>query len=384
MKTKEQIIMAKWDLTVFDNKEKTEVRNRFRITKKAMTAAGQHGKAIVLIDEQGKEWLLKTFSKFIDYEMKKILDLEVDIEDSPEESRHRMHLWRVLNELTASRLGQRLRLNVPGAFIVTSQQIADQPLEQTTILDLGDVVILDEEEEDEGDTAEEFYELSEREDYTLETSKKFEELLTKKSERGDSSTVLALIMEKIPDTVNLDEFLDTKDLDGAFEIIQQIDDGYSLLPFDIWLNDPDRNAGNYLVQFDENKKPNIIWGIDYEMWALGSDIWMEEDEITKGRSYLTAVIHTKSNIFDPRVTETVHRIRSVNDEELTSMTRAPRILCKFFEYHITQKNIDPDERDVLKQVESNLEDFLIESRPRSDKLSDILIRQVGLPPDYKP
>ncbi len=376
--------MAKWDLVVFETQEKKEVRNRFRITKKAMTAAGQHGKAIVLIDEQGKEWLLKSFSKFIDFEMKKILDLEVDIEDSPEESRHRMHLWRVLNELTASRLGQRLRLNVPSALVVCSQQIADQPLEQTTVLDLGDVVILDEDEEDEGDTAEEFYELSERESYTLETSKKFEELLTKKSDRGDPSTILALIMEKIPDTINLDEFLDTKDLDGAFETIQQIDDGYSLLPFDIWLNDPDRNAGNYLVQFDENKKPNKIWGIDYEMWALGSDIWMEEDEITQGRSYLTAVIHTKSNIFDPRVTQTVHRIRSITDEELTSMTRAPSILCKFFEYHITQKNIEPDERDVLKQVESNLEDFLIESRPRSDKLSDILIRQVGLPSDYKP
>ncbi len=376
--------MAKWDLVIYETHEKKEVLNRFRITKKAMTAAGQHGKAIVLIDEQNKEWLLKSFSKFIDFEMNKILDLEVDIEDSPEESRHRMHLWRVLNELTASRLGQRLRLNVPNALVVCSQQIADQPLEQTTILDLGDVVILDEDEEDEGDTAEEFYELSERESYTLETSEKFEQLLTKKSERGDPSTILALIMEKIPNTINLDEFLDTKDLDGAFETIQQIDDGYSLLPFDIWLNDPDRNAGNYLVQFDEEKKPNKIWGIDYEMWALGSDIWMEEDEITQGRSYLTAVIHTKSNIFDPRVTQTVHRIRSVTDEELTSMTRAPRILCKFFEYHITQKNIDPDERDVLKQVESNLEDFLIESRPRSDKLSDILIRQVGLPSDYKP
>ena len=377
--------MDDWDLVIFETDDKKAVRNRFRITEKAMTAAGQHGKATVLLDEQGKEWLLKAFPNLIDFELNKILDLEVDLQESPEESRHRMHLWRVLNELTASRLGRRLKLNVPEAFIVCSQAIAGLPLEQTSALDIGDVIVFDE-DEDETDTAEEFYQFSEREAYTLEASTKFDQLLAEKSGRGDPSIVLALLIEKIPDSVNLDEYMDSfeKDLDGAFAAIQQINDGFSLLPFDIWLNDPDRNAGNYLVQLDDSKKAKKIWGIDYEMWALGSDIWMDEDEITKGRSYLTAIIHSTSNIFDPRVNQTVHRIRNLSDDELKAMTLSPQILCKFFEYNINQKNLEPDERIVLKQVETNLEDFLTESRPRSDKLYEIISRQIGFPSDYEP
>ncbi|UCE14936.1 MAG: hypothetical protein JSV04_07085 [Candidatus Heimdallarchaeota archaeon] len=375
--------MNDWDLVLFETSKKKSIKNRFRITEKTMTAAGQHGKATVLEDEQGKEWLLKTFSNIIDFELKEVMDLEVDLKESPEDSRDRMHLWRTFNELTASRLGQRLHLNVPEAIIVCSQQIANHPLEQTTTLPLGDVIILDEDEED-GETTEEYYEYSERDPYTLETSSRFEQLLANKSGRGDPTVVLALLLEKIPNTINLDEFLDSKgDLDEAFKIVQQIDDGYVLLPFDVWLNDPDRNAGNYLVQSDEEGTVQKIWGIDYEMWSLGSDIWMEEDEITKGRSYLTAIIHPTSHIFDPRVNQTVYRIRSLGDEELTAMTRTPQIACKYFEYHITQKNLDPDERIKLKQAETNLEDFLVESRPRSDKLSDILIKQIGFPADFK-
>jgi len=374
--------MDDWDLVIFDTPDKIAVRNRFRLTEKTMTAAGQHGKATVLEDENGKEWLLKTFANIIDFELKEIQDLEVDLKESPEDSRDRMHLWRTFNELTASRLGRRLHLNVPEAIIVCSQQIADHPLRQTSTLPLGDVILLDEDEEVE--TAEEYYQYSERESYTLETSAKFEQILSSKSGHDDPSVVLALLLEKIPNTINLDEFLDSyKDLDEAFQTVQQIDDGYTLLPFDVWLNDPDRNAGNYLVQFNEAKQAEKIWGIDYEMWALGSDIWMEEDEITKGRSYLTAIIHPTSNIFDPRVNQTVYRIRSLSDEELSAMTQCPQLACKFFEHHIDKKNLDPDERIKLKQLETNLEDFLIESRPRSDKLSDILVKQIGFPEDFE-
>lgn len=374
--------MADWDLILFESPDKKEVRNRLRLSEKIMTAAGQHGKATVLEDENGKEWLLKTFANIIDFELKEIQDLEVDLKESPEDSRGRMHLWRTFNELTASRLGHTLRLNVPEAIIVSSQQVADHPLEQASPLPLGDVIILDEDED--AETAEEYYHFSERESYTLETSSKFESVLAEKSGRGDPSTVLALLLEKIPDTINLDEFLDSyKDLDEAFQTVREIDDGYTLLPFDVWLNDPDRNAGNYLVQFDEAKRAQKIWGIDYEMWALGSDIWMEEDEITKGRSYLTAIIHPKSNIFDPRVNQTVYRIRSLSDEALSAMTRTPQLACKFFEYHISKQSLEPDERIKLKQVETNLADFLTESRPRSDKLSDILVRQIGFPDDFE-
>ncbi|MFX0211448.1 MAG: hypothetical protein ACFFDT_36050, partial [Candidatus Hodarchaeota archaeon] len=123
--------MDEWDLVIFDTPDKKAVCNRFRLTEKTMTAAGQHGKATVLEDENGKEWLLKTFANIIDFELKEIQDLEVDLKESPEDSRDRMHLWRTFNELTASRLGRRLHLNVPEAIIVCSQQIADHQLKQT-------------------------------------------------------------------------------------------------------------------------------------------------------------------------------------------------------------------------------------------------------------
>ncbi|MFX0051472.1 MAG: hypothetical protein ACFFAJ_06980 [Candidatus Hodarchaeota archaeon] len=379
--------MNDWDLIIFETQDKKAIHNRFRISEKKMTAEGQHGKATILEDENGKEWLLKTFGNIIDFEMNKIMDLEVDIHESPDEGRHRMHIWRVLNELTASRLGQKLKLNVPKAIVVCSQQIADHPLEASSQLALGDVVILDD-EEGAPDTADEYYEFAARDSYTLETSQLFEKILSDRSNNNNSTTVLGLLMEKIQNTMNLDEYLDSQsdDFDKAFQSIRDIDDGYHLLPFDIWLNDPDRNAGNYLVEVDETKpgKPiNACWGIDYEMWSLGSDIWMEEDEITKGRSYLTAIIHPSSNIFDPRVNQTLYRIRNISDEELVLMTRAPQLLCKFFEYHISQKALENDERIVLKQVETNLEDFLSESRPRSDKLSEILTKQIGLPSGFE-
>jgi hypothetical protein len=230
--------LSDWDLIIFETQEKKSVRNRFRISEKEMTAAGQHGKATVLEDENGKEWLLKTFGNIIDFEVNKIMDLEVDIHESPDEGRHRMHIWRVLNELTASRLGQILKLNVPKAIVVCSQQIADHSLEASSQLALGDVIILDD-EEGTPETADEYYGFTSRESYTLEASQLFEKILSDKSSNNDSTTVLGLLMEKIPHTMNLDEYLDSHsdDFDDAFQSIREIDDGYYLLPFDIWLNE---------------------------------------------------------------------------------------------------------------------------------------------------
>ena len=376
--------MSKWDLIIYSDDQKKNVKHRFQLSEKKLSASGQHGKATILIEESGKEWLVKTFGNLIDFEVKEIFNLDVDIKDTPERSRDRLHLWRLLNEITASRLGRKLHLHVPKTYLISSQKISDLNLLPSTQLNIGDVIILDEEEGG-AETADEFYLFHNRKESAISTSNQFENFLASKSNRNNPTEVLALLQERIPNTQNLDEYLDDnqEDLDATFEKIQNIDDGFYLLPFDIWLNDPDRNAGNYLVQLDQNKNASRIWGIDYEMWAFGSDNWMDEDEITQGRSYLTAIIHPKSHIFDPRVSQTFHRIRMLKDEEILQMTRAPRLLCKFFEYHINQGNIDSDERIVLKQVEGNLEDFLLESRPRSDKLSETIIRQIGLPEDFK-
>jgi len=376
--------MSEWDWIIYCDDQKKNVKYRFQLSAKKLSASGQHGKATILIEESGKEWLVKTFENLIDFEVKEIFNLDVDIKDTAERSRDRLHLWRLLNEITASRLGRKLHLNVPKTFLICSQKISDLNLLPTTSLELGDVIILDEEEGG-AETADEFYTFDNRKESAIITSKLFEEFLASKSNRNNSTDVLALLQERIPDTQNLDEYLDDNqdDFDSTLEKIQEIDDAFYLLPFDIWLNDPDRNAGNYLVQLDKNKNVSRIWGIDYEMWAFGSDNWMDEDTITQGRSYLTAIIHPKSHIFDPRVTQTFYRIRMLKDEDILQMTRAPRLLCKFFEYHIKKGNIDSDERIVLKQVEGNLEDFLLESRPRSDKLSETITRQIGLPKDFK-
>ncbi|MHA1994443.1 MAG: hypothetical protein ACW97Z_07895 [Candidatus Hodarchaeales archaeon] len=376
--------MSEWDLVLYIDDKQKEVYNKLKLSDKTLAAAGQHGKATMLVDNEGKEWLLKVFSHIIDFDVKKVSDLDIDIQDTPEKSRERLHLWRVLNEITASRLGRRLHLNVPESHLICSGKVVKFALKSSTILKEEDVVVLDEEEED-GETAEEFYNLSEREIGSLTTSDRFEEILAKKSSRKKAVDVLAILQEKIPNSRNIDEYLDDQkaDLDGAFAAIQNIDDAFLLLPFDIWLNDPDRNAGNYLVQMDKSNKASQIWGIDYEMWSFGSDIWMEEDNVTQGRSYLTAIIHPKSHIFDSRVNQTFYRIRMLQDEEIIQMTKAPKLACKFFEYHINKGNLHSDEREKLKHVEVNLEDFLIESRPRSDKLSEIIARQIGLPKDFK-
>ena len=91
--------MPEWDLIIYSDDNQKNVKNRLRISEKEMTAAGQHGKATILVDEEGKEWLVKIFSNLIDFEVKEIFNLDVDIKDSPEQSRDRLHLWRILKEM---------------------------------------------------------------------------------------------------------------------------------------------------------------------------------------------------------------------------------------------------------------------------------------------
>jgi len=138
--------MNDWDLIIYEDATKKSVQNRFQITDRRLDVIGQHGQSVILRDEQDEEWLLKIFENIIDFELKEIFNLDVDIEDTPDESRERMHLWRVLNELVASRLALRLGLNVPEAIVICSQSVAEFNLEPNTLLPLGNVVILDEEE----------------------------------------------------------------------------------------------------------------------------------------------------------------------------------------------------------------------------------------------
>ncbi|MFW9993628.1 MAG: hypothetical protein ACFFD4_16400 [Candidatus Odinarchaeota archaeon] len=356
---------------------------KLKITDRKMDVHGQHGRATILKDDDGESWLIKIFSKVIDTESRELFLLDVDIERNPDEIRDRLHLWRVLNEHTASRLAAKLGLTVPETVLITSSRISHFTLEPETELVLPDDVIILDKEDGGPDTAEEFYKLSSRENHTIETSEAFEDFLGRFSDNGDPSHVLGILVKYVPDTMNLDAFLDSRDFNEARKSIGNLDSGYELLPFDVWLNDPDRNQGNYLIKMDSNNNPVEVYGLDYEMWSFADDIWMDEDEITKGRSYLTAVIHDNCTIFDPRLMETIFRISSISNEELASLTLAPRILCQFIEYHVRNSLLEADERIKLLNIEQNLWDFLYETKPKLDKLTRRIIRQIGLPDGLK-
>jgi hypothetical protein len=295
----------------------------------------------------------------------------------------RLQLWRVINEYTASNVGQDLELTVPEALLITSSKISNFSLEYSDILPLpSDEIVLD---DDLGapETAEEFYLLSMRENYRIDTSDGFESLLATFSESNDPTTVIGVLSRLIPNAKSIEQYLDEEpSFEKAIEKISSIDNAYKLIPFDTWLNDPDRNQGNYLIQFsDDGETPIDLWGIDYEMWSFSDDLLLigDEEDITHGRSYLTAIIHKSTNFFDKRILETFFKISCMRDEDIEVLSYAPVLICKFFEYQIKNGGIETDERFKLLQIEQNLRDFLFDSIPKIDKLSIRLINQIGLP-----
>jgi hypothetical protein len=330
------------------------------------------------VDNQ-ERWLLKIFGHIIDIELKEIPFLDVDLSADPEKMKDRLQFWRALNEYNASLLAYELDLNVPVCYLITSQKISDFEVEKNSIIPLDeDEIVLD---EDFGapETADEFYYLTGREKYFLETSENFETLLRNYSLSKDETTVIGVLTRMVPNVKTLQGYFDVEEFTTVVEKVSSLDDAYSLIPFDVWLNDPDRNQGNYLIQFDKDNNPVSLVGIDYEMWSFGSDIWQDVDIITQGRSYLTAVVHKSTNFFDDRILETFFKISTLSDIDIEYLTFAPVIMCKFIEYHINQKNLNSDERFKLLQIEENNRDFLFETVPKIDKLSLRLIRQIGLP-----
>ena len=64
--------MSEWDLVLYTDDKQKEVYNKLKLSDKKLSAAGQHGKATMLVDNEGKEWLLKVFSHIIDFDVKKV------------------------------------------------------------------------------------------------------------------------------------------------------------------------------------------------------------------------------------------------------------------------------------------------------------------------
>lgn len=352
------------------------------LTDEVMGEAGQHGAAVILESNEDK-WLLKVFNTIIDHEMKEIPFLDVDLSEDPDKMKSRLQFWRAINEYSASLLAYELELPVPVCYLVCSQKVSDFTLEEDTILPLGkDVLVLDE-ELGAPDTAEEFYFLSGREQYTIKTSEKFEKLLRDRSLDGDETTVIGVLTRLVPNSKTLQGYFDSEEFETVVEKVSKLDDAFKLIPFDVFLNDPDRNQGNYLVEFGKGGELLGIHGIDYEMWSFSDDIWMDSDEITKGRSYLTAIIHRATSFFDERVLETFYRISTMSDIDIEYLTLSPSIILKLIEYHIKNDGLDADERYKIQLIEENNRDFLFENIPKIDKLGIRLIRQIGLPKKNK-
>ena len=358
------------------------------LTDEKLEKSGQHGSAIILESQSDEKFLLKIFSKVIDSHSKEIPFEDVDLGASPDTMKDRLQLWRAINEYTASNLAMDLELNVPEAILITSSKISEYPLDFADQLPLPEDDIILDEELGAPETAEEFYLLSMRETYTIQTSEKFEALLASHSDRNDPTTVVAILTKLIPNSKSIEQFLDEEpSFEKAVEKISSIDNAYKLIPFDTWLNDPDRNQGNYLIQFAEDgETPIDLWGIDYEMWSLAFDDVLkigDEEDITHGRSYLTAIIHKSTNFFDKKVLETFFKISCMRNDDIEIFSYGPKILCQYIEYHIKNGLIGADERFKLLQIEQNNWDFLIETIPKMDKLSIRLINQIGLPKEYK-
>lgn len=354
------------------------------MTEQKISIHGQHGIKMVFQDTNNQKWVLKLFTHIIDKKTQAIPDQDVDIKGSPEVMKQYLHLWRAMNEYAASKIAMTIKVNVPEVILITSAKISSYNLRPKSSLPLEENVIILDTNNYKTETAEQTYHLSEREKYTITTSEAFEKFLALQTEEHDPSLVIGALIKFIPNSLNLDNYFDfEKDFDKAVDYIKNQDVGYKLLPFDVWLNDPDRNQGNYVVQMDDNKVPISIYGIDYEMWSFGDDLWMDKDTTALGRSYLAAVIHKATNAFDSRIMGTIFQISSITDKELQLLTLAPKLICQFVEYHIKEKNLHPDERMKILNIEQNMWDFLYETRPRLEKLTIRIIKQIGLPLEYK-
>ncbi|MHA2270678.1 MAG: hypothetical protein ACXACI_02365 [Candidatus Hodarchaeales archaeon] len=344
---------------------------------------GQHGSPLVFQDRKSlKKFVLKPFFNAIDAEFSQLNALDVDLSWEAARSKDRGQFGRIANELVASRVAAALSLNVPHCFPVVSTDVASFKIEPKTKLSLDpEVKVLDESGKPE--TYEEFYRFQEREIVILDTSTELDDIMFSRRTEDyppDPSFIVGILSEFIPNSHDLatrmDKASEEKRLDEWVDELRAQDSGYYLLPFDTWLNDPDRNNQNYLIQ--EKDGESTIWGIDYEMFSFGGDI-PDEDDITKGRSYLAAMLHKSTSLEDPRILQTLLKIKMLSEEAIAAITRLPFLLIQYVEYHIAKGNLDMDAREKIRSTEENLFDCLWETKPKMSRLELTLKEQIGSP-----
>ena len=346
-------------------------------------SGGQHGSPLVFQEKKStRKFILKPFYSVIDPEFSQLNAIDVDLSWDAARSKDRCQFGRIANEIVASRLAnQHLGIRVPFSFPVVSSKVAKFKIKPKKRLPLDPKVkVLD---ESELETFEEYYHLQDREMIKVKPASDFDELLLSRcpdDNPSDASFVMGMISEYIPNSVDLasamDKASDEGRLDEWIDDIRGYDNGYELLPYDTWLNDPDRNNQNYLVQEEETGK--TIWGIDYEMFSFGADV-PDQDDSTKGRSYLAAILHKNTNLGDPRILKTLLKIRMLSKGTIEDIVRLPFPLLQYVEFHIAQGNLEPDEREKINTTEQELFDCLYETKPKMSRLEKIVENQLGSP-----
>jgi len=368
-------------------------------TGEYLAQSGQHGRRSIFVDKKtGQSWLLKIFPTPIDPDLRSIDPLPVDLGWSADVVRRRAQFARASCEAVASSLARALRLNVPEAFVLASERVTNLelspkeivPPEKGTIdLTYDDEDLEDHEEEEEErdvgyedeETFEDVYALSEREDYVLRSARNWDAFLMEETRIENPEEVLALFVAQVPDARTIDEACDeAEDIDELFDELRHSDSGFYLLAFDVFLNDPDRNAGNYLLTREQDSAkggPWRVYGIDYEMFAFAEGDRIDPDDITKGRSYLAAILCKNATPADPRVLRTLYDIRRLSEEDIIRISRIPLSMIRFVEFHIREERISDENRLVVRQVEENIKDFLWESKPRMSLLEENIEFQLG-------
>ncbi|MFQ5977264.1 MAG: hypothetical protein ACE5OZ_03910 [Candidatus Heimdallarchaeota archaeon] len=345
---------------------------------------GQHGSPLVFQDRRTlRKFILKPFFNAIDAEFSQLNALDVDLSWEAARSKDRGQFGRIANEIIAARTAAKLSLNVPFCFPIVSSEVANFQIKPEENLALDpNVRILDDTGQPE--TYEEYYRFQTREIAILDVSSEFDEVLFSRKAGDyppDPSFVIGIISEYIPNSIDLASAMDRASeenrLDEWIDEIRENDSGFDLLPFDTWLNDPDRNNQNYLVQEDGGVSRGV-WGIDYEMWSMGADI-PDEDDSTKGRSYLAAILHKNTSLEDPRILQTLLKIKMLPKTTIEAIVKLPFLLLQYVEYHIAKGNLDADEREKIKSTERDLFDCLWETKPKMSRLEEILETQLGSP-----
>ncbi|MFW9917417.1 MAG: hypothetical protein ACFFGZ_17560 [Candidatus Thorarchaeota archaeon] len=348
-------------------------------------SGGQHGNLLVFQEWNApRKFLLKPFYCVIDQKTPQLDSLHFDLSWDAAKCKQHGQFERIANELVASKLANHyLKIRVPFCFPIVSFDVANFEISPGDFLPFEPEIKFVDGLKDPV-TFKEFYGLKEWDIMKVETTNEFDDiLLSQQPEKRlpDPSFAIGFFSEYIPNAIDVDTAMCRASEDGCLdewmEKLRKNRSGIELLPFDTWVNDPDRNSRNYLLQ--ELNGENKIWGIDYELFSFSGNL-PDDTDSTNGRSYLAAILHNETSVNDPLILHEVSKIRMLSKESIKEATRLPSLLIQYVEYHIANGNLSLAARNQIKLVEQNLLFYLWETKPKLSRLETVLERQLGISP----